>query len=64
MPFLELTRDWGLRLPSVPQSNCENCGGPEEVLDIDSSDDVFRAVMCSDGGEMTESAHFASRARM
>lgn len=56
-PFLELVTSQGLRQPF--SCDCQSCSGnddPPEEYDDPLAEDAFRAIMCSDGDELTETA--------
>ncbi|PQE14205.1 Alpha beta hydrolase fold family protein [Rutstroemia sp. NJR-2017a BVV2] len=57
-PFVDLVSTFGMRTPFT--CDCDSChndlGGPDEDSDIEASDDAMAAVMCSDGGEMNDTA--------
>jgi hypothetical protein len=57
-PFVDLVSTFGIRTPFT--CDCDSChndlGGPDEDSDIEASDDAMAAVMCSDGGEMNDTA--------
>lgn len=59
LPFLRFTERDGLRVPFIPDASCGGGSGGDgsegdEMPEIDGSDDAFKAVMCTDGGEMKD----------
>jgi hypothetical protein len=52
-PFLDLVRAQGMREPF--SCECDGSGIPPKApLELESYDDAFRAIMCTDGGGMNE----------
>ncbi|KAG0645908.1 hydrolase [Hyphodiscus hymeniophilus] len=51
-PFLDAATAWGYK---KKQFSCDIPNIPPGPNDVESNDDAFRAIMCSDGGEMTDS---------